>query len=162
MKKIEVDHLKIGEDRFPVYCDLNALDQLQEKYGSITEFERKLMGWEIVRDEDGEPERDDEGNIKKKNTEPSARVILDTLLIMIEEGQKIEERYGAEEDSYTDKVTMEDLETMPLDGANLYTLSNALHVVFMKTFIQKKSNEIKEEQPKKKKTSSSISTGSTS
>jgi len=138
MKPIEVFHLNIGDEKFPLYCDLNVMDQVQQKYESISDFERKLMGWKVIHDEDGAPVYEEDGvTLKKEKGDPSISTILDALYLMIKEGQAVEAIQGAAEGSRTEPVTMDELKMATFSSTDFITLSVVLHAVFMKCFIKK-------------------------
>lgn len=71
--------IELSGNKYPICMDLNVLADLQEKYGSIAEFERQLRG--LVRSKDGK------GWIEGR--EPSAKVIAYTLPLMINEALEI-------------------------------------------------------------------------
>lgn len=61
------------EKKYPIKCDLTVLEEIQEKYGTINEFELKLAGW--MKNEK-----------KLVKTEPSMKAIRFALPLMINEG----------------------------------------------------------------------------
>ena len=141
MKKIDLDYLSIGDDKFPVYCDMNVMAQIQDKYESITEFERKLMGWKVARDDDGEPIRNTDGTLKKTRIDPSVSTIIDTLFWFISEGQAVEKIQGAADGSRTEPITLEELKMATFSSRDIITLAFMLHAVFMRCFTVKKNQD---------------------
>ena len=90
MRNIEMNHIKIGEKEYPIYCDLYVLDLIQKKVG-IYEFEHSLIGKEILYDENGDPEYDDDGiHLKYKSVVPSVEMIIYALGLFINEGILVE------------------------------------------------------------------------
>lgn len=72
--------IELSGKRYPICMDLNVLAELQDKYGSIAEFERRLRG--LVKAKGGS------GWVEGK--EPSAKVIAYTLPLMINEALEIQ------------------------------------------------------------------------
>lgn len=130
MRKIEVDHVTLAGKTYPAYCDLRVLDQLQEEYESITAFERALLGQKIVYDEDGNPERNEDGTIVKEKTEASVHAMVKGLYLMIREGQRLE--------GETELITEDDIYDLQL---NTLLLRMVVHGLFMKCFETKKKEE---------------------
>lgn len=88
--KRELTHLKIGKKEYPIYCDMSTLEQIQEKMG-LYEFEHALVGKEILRDENGDPEYDLDGiKLKYRSVEPKIAVIMYALMLFINEGILVE------------------------------------------------------------------------
>jgi hypothetical protein len=137
MNEIKVDHVKIGDIEYPAFCDLRVLEQLQEKYETITKFERELLGKKLVYDDDGNPERNDDGSLVKEDVEGSIRAIVDGLLFMIQEGQRL----TGEKDLITED------EIYACIG-NPFLLKYIVHALFYKCFESKK----KEQESKSRKT----------
>ncbi len=139
MDKQKLDHITIGDTKYPVYCDLRVLARIQERYETISRFERLLLGQQIVYDEDGNPERREDGTIVKTETESSVQAIVDGLLFMIQEGQRLE---GVDEN---DMIAEDDLYSCI---GNPLVLKYIVHAIFMKCFGSKK----KEDKPITRKT----------
>lgn len=72
---LEINKIALSENlELPYICDLNVLGQLQKKYGTIEEFERRIVNF----------------NDKKKYKEPDALAVLTGLDLMVQEGMKID------------------------------------------------------------------------
>lgn len=139
MRKIEVDHVTLGNKTYPAYCDLRVLEQLQDEYETITKYERALLGQKIVYDADGNPERADDGTIVKETTEQSVHAIVKGLYLMIREGQRIE--------GETDLITEDDIYEMQI---NVILLKMVVHGLFMKCFdVKKKDSDVTSRKTKK-------------
>lgn len=134
MQEIKVDHITWNGKQYPVYCDLRVLDKIQNEFETITQFERALLGQEIVYDEDGNAERDDAGNIIKKDKEPSIMAAVRGFYLMLEEGRRIEESQGIK----VDPISEDDILNY---AGNFYTLGLLVHGIFMKCFASKKKEE---------------------
>lgn len=70
--------------------DLNVLEHIQEEYGSINQFERDILGIELVKDEDGKQLYTKAGDCQMRIVEPSVKAIKAVLPMMINEGLAIE------------------------------------------------------------------------
>ena len=145
MREIKVDHITIGDNKFPVYCDLRVLEQIQDKYETVSKYERALLGQEIVYDDDGNPLRNEDGSIEKTYREPSVKAIVTGLYLMVKEGQKIESKQGIE----ADPIDEDDI--YALVGESPLTLSLLVHGLFMKCFSTKKNEDNKQTTRKMKK-----------
>lgn len=75
---------------FPVKIDLNVLEKIQDEYGSIYEFERKILGLEVARDRNGKVIYGDDKKPVMLSVEPSIKAIKTVLPLMINEGLAIE------------------------------------------------------------------------
>lgn len=87
MKKLNT--INLGENEYPIKCDLDALEQLQDEFGSLQNFEFLLKGMNPILDENGQKKIDKNGDIEVEMTEPSMKAIKTALLIMIKEGVEI-------------------------------------------------------------------------
>lgn len=85
MLDIKIRTIK-AEKEYPLYCDFNVLEYLQENYGSIEEYQIMVTG--IATQKEGKKE----SNI---------RAILDGLRIMINEGMEISEGSREKEEPIT-------------------------------------------------------------
>ncbi len=130
MRKIEVDHVTLGGITYPAFCDLRVLEQIQEEYESITAFERELLGQKIKYDEDGNPERLEDGSIVKEKTEASVHAMVKGLYLMIKEGQRLE--------GETEFITEDEVYALQL---NTLLMKMVVHRLFMKCFDIKKKEE---------------------
>lgn len=139
MNEIKVDHIKIGETEYPAFCDLRVLERIQDKYETITKFERALLGKKLVFDDDGNPERNEDGSLVKEDVEGSIRAIVDGLLFMIQEGQRIE--------GEKDLITEDDIY---FGIGNPYVLKYIVHALFFKCFESKKKETISPSKKTKK------------
>lgn len=82
--------IKIGQNDYPMKMDLNVLEYIQEEYGSINQFERDILGIELVKDEDGKQIYTKAGDCQMRIVEPSVKAIKAALPMMINEGLAIE------------------------------------------------------------------------
>lgn len=82
--------IKLGTKTYPVICTLNVLEEIQESFPTIQEFERELLGLYFVRDEDGQIVYKEDGSPKFGMKEPSIKAIRIALVSMINEGLKVD------------------------------------------------------------------------
>ena len=94
----KLNTVRIGNKRIPVKCDFNILQILQEEFGTLKNFEQKLIGMQPVLDADGnqvyEINSDGIEAIKFKTTEPNLHAIAVALPLMINEGKIQSEKQG--------------------------------------------------------------------
>ena len=136
MKEIELNHIEINGQKYPIYCDLNVLEIIQEHFPSINSFERDLLGLTPLRDDKGEVQRDENGSILNTPGEPKIKAIVFGLYLMIKEGERIDTRQTGRE---WDELTLEEIRevcTMPFGK-----VAEILHEEFNRCFdVKKKSN----------------------
>lgn len=122
------DYIEIKGKKVPLWCDIFVLNEIQEKYGPVNVFERKLIG---IKEE------------KEKiiKTEPDIEAIILALELMITEGYKKEEMImgAAVERKSVEELLME--LTIPYED-----LSKILHKSFKRCFLSKKSNQEREKE----------------
>ncbi len=111
-----------GKD-VPLWCDIFALNEIQEDYGTISDFERKLAGIKEV---------EVNGERKSYKVEPDVRTIIYALKLMCKEGYKKAMFLG------------EELEKEDIDGLLMNIeipfnqLADILHNEFRRCFAAKK------------------------
>ena len=86
----KLSRIMLGEKTFPIKIDLNVLEKIQEEYGLVSEFERKLLGLEPARDDGGRVIYGEDGRPVMNSVEPSIRAINTVLPLMVNEGMAIE------------------------------------------------------------------------
>lgn len=75
----EINHITLSDEVMPIRLDNLILQKIQDRYGSITDFELKVMGWA----------KDEDGSIKTVS-EPSLEAINWALPEMVIEGYAVE------------------------------------------------------------------------
>ncbi|GMU16081.1 hypothetical protein WAL18_10340 [Waltera acetigignens] len=80
----------IGEKTYPFKIDLNVLEIVQEKYGSVKAFERELLGWRYRKDEEGIQMYTTDGIPLIDIVEPSVAAVKMILPAAVMEGMQIE------------------------------------------------------------------------
>jgi hypothetical protein len=92
----KLNTISLGSQVFPFKCDNLVLEQLQDEFGTLDDFEKKLNGWVPVLDENGIQKKNDKGEGLFKVVEPSMKAINFSLLLMIREGVEIHNETAAE------------------------------------------------------------------
>lgn len=93
----KLDYIELSGVKYPIKCDILVLEQIQDKYGDLAEFENKFTGFVPGKDEDGEYTRNEDGKIVGYYGEPNMEALGDFLFWAVEEGVEIErEEHGAE------------------------------------------------------------------
>lgn len=133
MKTIELNHIEIDGVKYPIYCDLNVLELIQDNFTSINKFERDILGLTPLLDENGEIKRNEEGLILNSQGEPKIRAIVFGLYLMIKEGQRIDTRQTGKE---WEELTIDDIRE--LCAVPFMELSEKLHAEFNRCFEVKK------------------------
>ncbi|MCR1842755.1 hypothetical protein [Murimonas intestini] len=85
----ELKEIELSGEKYPIKCDLLVLEQLQEEFGSVADFENKLLGIEYLKDAEGEYIRDKEGKRKANIGIPDTKAINKGLYLMVREGLEI-------------------------------------------------------------------------
>ena len=50
----ELKYIELSGEKYPVKCDMVVLEKIQDEFGSLEEFEKKITPWEPKLDEAGE------------------------------------------------------------------------------------------------------------
>lgn len=138
MKRIELYHIEINGVNYPIHCDFNVLELIQEEFTSVNKFERDLMGLTPLLDDNGELKRNEEGFILNSQGEPKIKAIVFGLYLMIREGQRIDARQTGKE---WEELTIEEIRECC--NVPFTELSKVLHEEFNRCFdVKKKSKRI--------------------
>ena len=86
---IKPTEINLGGTKEPLFCDLSVLERLQDEFGSLNEFEMKLIGIRYIRDAEGKYIYDDDGTPKVETVEPNIRAISIALVEMVNEGRAV-------------------------------------------------------------------------
>lgn len=146
MRKIELNTIEIGEEAYPLYCDLYVLSKIQEKM-SVNEFERRILGAVILRDNDGNPTYDENNHIKLVFDKYDIDTIIFGLTLMINEGLQIRSDQEGEEYEEVDEKYIARMSTLPIEQ-----ISDIIHNEFNRCFNVKK-NTVKTTKNRSRKTS---------
>lgn len=110
--------ITLAGKKVPLWCDIFVLNELQEEFESIGEFERKLLGVKEV------------GEGKFIKTEPDMRAIMAALPVMIREGIRKMESIGEPVDIKVDDVLLN--ADMPF-----ILLADHIHDAYKRCFVSK-------------------------
>ena len=115
--------ITINGKEVPLWCDIYVLNEVQEEYGSIASFERKLAGIKVIVE-------NDKKTVHK--AEPEVKTIIFALKHMIKEGYRKEALLGEER-------AKEDVEKLVTDvDIPFNQLADMLHNEFRRCFAAKK------------------------
>lgn len=117
----------IGGKEFPYKCDICVLEKIQEEFGNLTVFERKLLGIEEGED--------------KATSLPDVKAVSCALYWMIREGVEIQ----AEENGKTAEMPSRKALLRMVDQP-FYTLTTTLYEEFSRCFISKNQKTAQEKQ----------------
>lgn len=131
MEKLK--RIMIAKKTYPMKCDLNVLEALQEEFGSVNEFERLLLGIRMQKDEEGRQLYTKDGEPQIYIVEPSIKAIKVALPLMINEGLAIE---AAEKGGVAEHV--EELDVIAGCDISFELLSRMIHEEYKKCFVTKK------------------------
>lgn len=140
----KINKLEINGKKYPYIIDLNVLEAIQDEYGTIQEFERKILGLQIEHDANGNTLYDSEENVRYKKVEPSIKAIGFVLPEMINEGIAVEAMRAHKE-----YEPVEPLELMAEINVDYHELAVIIHDEFVRRFESKKSKPTGSRQRKK-------------
>lgn len=131
---MKLNTITIGAKKYPLLCDLNALEQIQDEYGSVNVFEMELLGLKYVKDDDGKQLYNSNGTPQMEIIEPKMRAIKTALVAMINEGLAYQAYHKG-------------TEYIEVDGADLianctipyFELKDILHAEYKRCFETKKN-----------------------
>lgn len=116
----KLNKVTIGGKKIPIKCDFAVLQLIQEEFGTLKNFEQKLIGMIPVLDKDGNTVYETKNGvetIKFKTTEPSLKAIALALPIMINEGKKQMEEQGEEPTDFDYKKAIAEADFSIIDVA---------------------------------------------
>lgn len=85
----KLNTITLENTSYPLKCDNLVLEALQDEFGTLDDFEKKLNGWIPILEENGEQKQDKEGKGLFRVGEPSMKAINFALPLMIREGVEI-------------------------------------------------------------------------
>ncbi len=84
-----LNHITLSGEDYPIKCDLVVLENIQDEFGAISEFEERLMPWTPKLDEKGKPIKKGEGKILYIGRIPDIKAVNAALYYMVKEGEEI-------------------------------------------------------------------------
>ena len=131
---MKLNTINLGGKKYPLLCDLNVLETLQDEFGTVSEFERKLLGVRYVKNSEGDIVYDEEGNARMELVEPSIKAIKIALVEMVNEGIAYEAYSQGRSWEMIDELDVMVMCTIPYSD-----LANILHDEYKRCFLTKKS-----------------------
>lgn len=128
----KLSYITLSGEKFPLRCGMEVLEEIQERYGSIDEFENRIMIFEPQRDESGEIVTNENGAAIGQYMTPKIKDLGDALYLMVTAGLEMEAE-GSEKPA--PKITRREL----LEKADMtpVNLGLALHNEMMRCFKRK-------------------------
>lgn len=133
MRKIELNEIEVAGTKYPLYCDMNVLQEIQDSGISINEFERKILGFRVAKDEKGDAVKMPDGTLKLTKTNPDIKTIIQGLTYMINEGLAVKE---AQSKCKHTEVSFDEL--MITNDVPFDEVSSKIHSEFNRCFSAKK------------------------
>lgn len=131
---MKLNTINLGGKKYPLLCDLNVLETLQDEFGTVSEFERKLLGVRYVKDSEGNLTYDEDGNARMELVEPSIKAIKVALVEMVNEGIAYKAYSQGRSWEMIDELDVMVMCTIPYSD-----LANILHDEYKRCFLTKKS-----------------------
>lgn len=134
-----MERIELSGTSYPIKCDMAVLEQIQETFGSIEEFENGLVDWEYKSDEENEKgaresENNEENEEEKRAVEfkwPRAKAVNAAVFFMVNEGMELE---GEKPPFSSIKEAAQAIDVPILEIARI------LHNEFMRCFTRKNRN----------------------
>lgn len=123
----KLNYIELSNGKYPMKCDLNVLELVQEEYGKLSLFERELSGLRPTG------EKDEKGNSLYAREEPSVKVIRFALTLMVNEGIDIE---NAKRKKEREHITEQEAGVLASD-VNIFDIAEKLHKEFLRCFESK-------------------------
>lgn len=127
MLKTEMNYIELSGEKYPIRCDMLVLEQIQDAFGDISEFENKLMGFKPLENEDGSARKDEEGRVIGISGTPDIKALKFALCSMVKEGMAADKK----SEDVNEADLMRSVDMSPKE------LSEILHMEFMRCFKRK-------------------------
>lgn len=141
----ELKFIELSGEKYPVKCDLVVLEKIQDEFGSLDVFEKKIYTWIPVLDEAGEKIRDENGNVETEFQMPDIPTVNTALFFMVNEGEEIAaEKEGREPRSYSRNEIARKVDISPV------SLALKLHTEYYRCFELKNEKTTQDQKNQKK------------
>lgn len=141
----ELKFIELSGEKYPVKCDLVVLEKIQDEFGSLDVFEKKIYTWIPVLDEAGEKIRDENGNVETEFQMPDIPTVNTALFFMVNEGEEIAaEKEGREPRSYSRNEIARKVDISPV------RLALKLHEEYYRCFELKNEKTTQDQKNQKK------------
>lgn len=135
----KLSYITLSGETFPLRCGMEVLEEIQEKYGSIDEFENRIMLFVPQKDEEGKEVVNEEGVAIGQYITPKIKDLGDALYLMVTAGLELEaELEGKEIRKVSRRELLEKADMMPV------TLGLKLHGEMMRCFRRKNGETTQE------------------
>lgn len=125
----KLSYITLSGETYPIRCGMEVLEEVQDRYGSIDEFEKKIMVFEPQRDKDGNPVVNEDGNAIGQYLTPRIKDLGDALHLMVTAGLEMEaEESGEPARRVTRRELLEKADMTPVN------LGLTLHAELMRCF----------------------------
>lgn len=138
MLKTEMNYIELSGEKYPIRCDMLVLEQIQDAFGDISEFENKLMGFKPLENEDGSARKDEEGRVIGISGTPDIKALKFALCSMVKEGVAADKK----SEDVNEADLMRSVDMSPKE------LSEILHMEFMRCFKRKKQEPTQKTEEK--------------
>ncbi len=140
----ELKFIELSGEKYPVKCDLVVLEKIQDEFGSLDVFEKKIYPWIPVLDEAGEKIRDENGNVETEFQMPDIPTVNTALFFMVNEGEEIAaEKEGREPRSYSRNEIARKVDISPV------SLALKLHTEYYRCFELKNEKTTQDQKNQK-------------
>ncbi len=141
----KLNHIELSGETWPIKCDMAVLEQVQEKYGDLQEFEKKLYRFRPTLDENGNEVKNEEGMTVGTLEYPDVAAVADALFWMVSEGLEIEvEEAGKEMREISRKELLRKIDASPID------VGDAMHDEYVRCFRRKNVRTTQSQEKRKK------------
>ena len=141
----ELKFIELSGEKYPVKCDLVVLEKIQDEFGSLDAFEKKIYPWHPVLDEAGEKTREENGNVETEFQMPDIPTVNTALFFMVNEGEEIAaEKEGREPRSYSRNEIVRKVDISPV------SLALKLHTEYYRCFELKNEKTTQDQKNQKK------------
>lgn len=129
--------VEIAGKKLPIKCDFNVLQVIQEQFGTLKNFEQKLIGINPKTDKDGnqiyKTDSNGEEVLDYTVTEPSLKAIAVALPLMLKEG-----RIQADEQGETANKDFDYMASIREADFSMVQVAIELHTEYKRCFERKK------------------------
>lgn len=137
----KLSYITLSGEKYPLRCGMEVLEIVQDKYGSIEEFENRLMPFERKKDKNGEDVLNEEGVPIGRYVIPKISDLGDALHLMVTAGLEMEaDLSGKETESVTRKELLQKADMPPT------VLGEILHAEMMRCFRRKNGTATQEKE----------------
>lgn len=128
-----LDTVAIADKEYNIRCTIGVLANLQEKFGTLDEFENKMRPKTPVLDEEGMQKKDEAGNPLWEYGTPDLGAITYALPLMVNEGILVEaDRLGQPAQELDADYILRNVQESP------WLIGNKIISEFYRAFVSKK------------------------